>query len=79
MNYYSVYRQRVRFLKVWRPNVHDIRKACLETTLSVYVCFVAFYVFVLDETHVVGPKLVYEHILSGNIQVRLHIGPTKGP
>ena len=48
-------------------NIHDIRKVYLQLTLRVYVCFVRFYVFVLDETHVVGPKIVYEHILVGNV------------
>ena len=43
-------------------NVHDIRKVCLETTLCVYACFIEFYVFVLDEIDMVGPKILYEHI-----------------
>lgn len=60
-------------------NVHDVRKVCLETTLRVYLCFIEFYMFVLDETHVVCPKLVYEHIWVGKVWVRLHIGPTRGP
>ena len=46
--------------------------------LCVYACSVEFYVFVLDENHVVGPKLVCEHIWVGNVRVRLHIGPTRG-
>ena len=60
-------------------NVHDVRNDCLETTLCVYVCFVNFYVFVLDQNHVVGPKLVYKHIWVGNLRIGLHIGPRKGP
>ena len=50
-------------------NVHDVRNVCLETTLCVYVCFVEFYVFVFDETHVVGPKIARKHILIGNVGV----------
>ena len=38
--------------------VHYVRKVCLETTLCVYACFVEFYVFILDETLVIVPKLV---------------------
>ena len=48
--------------EVWRSNVHDVRKVCIKTTLSVYVCFLEFYVFVLDEIHVRIPKLVYDHV-----------------
>ena len=58
MNYYSVYSQCVKFREVWRSNVHDVRKVCLELTLCVYACFVEFYVFILDEIHVGGPKLI---------------------
>ena len=47
MSYYSVYRQCIKFR---------------ETTLGVYVCFIEFYVFILDETYVVGPKLLCKHI-----------------
>ena len=53
--------------EVWRSNVHDVSKVCLETTLCVYACFGEFYVFVLDEIYLVGPKHVYEHIWVGNI------------
>ena len=45
----------------------------------VYACFIEFYAFILDESDVVGPKLVYAHIWVGNIRVRLHIEPTRGP
>ena len=48
-------------------------------TLRVYVYFVEFYVFVLDETKVVGTKLVCKHIWVGNIHVQLHLGPARGP
>lgn len=47
-------------------NVHDFQKTCPEMTLCVYACFVEFYVFVLDEMDVVGPKLVYEHVWVAN-------------
>ena len=50
-------------------NVLDVQKVYLETILHVYVCFVEFYVFVFDETHVVGPKIAREHILIGNVGV----------
>ena len=48
-------------------NVHDVGKLCLETTLRVFACFVEFYVFVFYEIHVRGPKLIYFHVLVGNI------------
>ena len=48
-------------------NVHDVRKVCLETTLSVFACFVEFYAFVFDETLVIGPKLEYEHVWTGQV------------
>ena len=47
----------VKFGGETSKNAHDIRKVFLETTLGVYVCFIEFYVFMLDETYVVGPKL----------------------
>ena len=50
------------FVKFWgqtSQNVYDVRKVCLETTLCVYVYFVEFYVFILVEIHVRGPKIVY--------------------
>ena len=52
------YNQCVEIHDVLRLNVHDVRKVCLEMILCVYGCFVEFYVFVLNETHVVGSKLV---------------------
>ena len=52
-------------------NVHDVRKVCLETSLYVLVYFIEFYVFVLDEINVRGPKLVYKHIQVGNVQAKL--------
>ena len=69
----------VKFGGQTSKNVHDVQKVCLDMTLCVYTCFVEFYVFVMDKTHVVGPKLVYDHIWVVNVQVRLHIVPTKGP
>ena len=48
-------------------------------TFYIYSCVVNFYVFFIDEICVVGPKIVYKHILIGNVQVRLHVGPTRGP
>ena len=48
-------------------NVHDVWNARLEMTLCDYVCFVEFYEFVLDEIDVTGPKIVYNHILIGNV------------
>ena len=58
MSYYGVYRQCFRFREVWRSNVHDVEKVHLETTLCVNVCFVEFYMFVLDEINTAGPKLL---------------------
>ena len=49
-------------------NVHDVQKVCLETTLCVYACFVKFYVFVLDENHVRGTKIIYEENIQRTIQ-----------
>ena len=48
-------------------NVHGVRKVCLETTMSVYACFVEFYVFVLDKINVRGPKVVYYDVWVGNV------------
>ena len=47
-------------------NVHDIRKMCLEMTLSVKACLVEFYVFVLDELYVRGVNLIDDRICVGN-------------
>ena len=59
-------------------NVHGVRKVCLETSLRVYVCFVEFCVFVLDETHVVG-SYSYASIFglkrAGTTPHRTHKGP----
>ena len=52
-------------------NVHDVRKVCLETTLCVYACFVKFYVFVLDEINVRGPKIIYDHVWVGNTRLNI--------
>ena len=37
----------------------------------VLVCFVEFYVFVLDEIDVTGPKLIYDHIRVGNFRTEI--------
>ena len=66
MSYYRVYRKCVNFYEVWRSNVHDVRKVCLETTLCVLACFVESYVFVFDDIDMRGTKLVYDHILVVN-------------
>ena len=34
-------------------------------------CFVEFYVFVLDEIELRGPKLVYEHIRVENVWAKV--------
>ena len=60
-------------------NVHDVRKVCLETTLRVYVYFIEFNVFVLDENHVRGTKHRYDHIYVGKFWVKIHVRPTRGP
>ena len=39
----------------------------------------SFTSFILDEIHVRGPKIVYEHIWVGNILENIHKGPSKGP
>ena len=49
------------FVKFWGKtsnNVNDVWKVCLETTLYVYVCFIEYYLFILEEIDIVGPKLV---------------------
>ena len=33
----------------------------LETILCVYACFFMFYVFIVDDIYVRGPKIMYEH------------------
>ena len=48
----------LKFIGQTSKNVHDVRKICLETILCVYVCFIKFNVFVLDEIGVAGLKLV---------------------
>ena len=58
MSYYSIYRQSIKFREVWRSNVHDVRKMCLEMTLCVKACFVEFYMFVLEKIHMRGDKFV---------------------
>ena len=45
----------VKFVGQMSKKVYDIRKIFPKTTLLVYVCFVKFYMFILDETHVAGP------------------------
>ena len=40
-------------------------------TLCVLACFVEFYMFVLDEIDMLGPKLVYYHIHIGNVQSKV--------
>ena len=52
----------VKFGGQTSKNVHDVQKVCLEKTLCVYAFFVEFYVFVLEEIHVRGTKLLYEHV-----------------
>ena len=71
MGYNEVKRQCLKFHEVWRSNVHDVRKVCLETTLCALVRFVEFYVFVLDEIDVRGHKIVYEHIRVGNVRTKV--------
>ena len=60
-------------------NLYDVRKVCLATTLYVYVCFIEFYVFFMDETYMLSSKLVYEHIWDKNVRVWIHLGPARGP
>ena len=52
-------------------NVDDVRKVCLEITFCVYACFVDFYVSVLDEIDVGGPKLISDHVWVGNIRANI--------
>ena len=71
MSYYSIYRQCVKLRKVLRSNVHDVRKICLEMTLCVQAYFIEFYVFVLNEIHVIGAKLIQDHVWVGNVQEKI--------
>ena len=48
----------VKFGGQTSKKVHDVQKVCIELNLCVNACFVEFCVFVLDEIHVRGPKLV---------------------
>ena len=59
----------VKFGGQTSTNVHEFQKVCLEITMCVYAFFVEFSVFVLDETHVVGCKIVCDHIWVGNVRV----------
>ena len=82
MSYYSVYRNSLKFRDVCRSNIKKRprrSKGLLETTMCVYACFIIFYVYVLDETYVVGNKLVYKHIWDGIAQVWLYVGLTRCP
>ena len=57
----------MKFLSKTSKNVHAVQKVYLEMTLCVLVCFVEFYMLILDEIDVRCPKFVYEHIRVGNI------------
>lgn len=52
---------------VWRSNVQEVRKVCHKISLCVLVCFIMFYVLILNESYVSCPKIVYEHILVINV------------
>ena len=60
-------------------NVHDDRNVCLEMSLCVLECFIEFYVFVLGEMDVRGPKRVYEHIRVVNVREKLPKDQPRGP
>ena len=51
--------------------IHDVRKICLETILCVFVCFIEFYVIVLEKIYVIIPKFVYEDIRVGNVWAKV--------
>ena len=62
--YNSVYRRCVSFMRFGGQtfkNVHDVRKICLELTFCVLACFVEFYVFILDEIDMRGPKFLQSY------------------
>ena len=61
----------VKFVGQTSKNVHDVRNVSLETTLCVLACFVDLYVYVLDEFHVGGSKIVQKHIWNGYIQTNI--------
>lgn len=44
-------------------NVHDFQKVCLEVTLCVLACFFELYIFIMDETDVIGSNS-YKNILG---------------
>ena len=52
-------------------NVHDVQKDCLETTLCLLLCFIAFYMLVLDKIYVGGTKLVYLKIWVVNVRLKV--------
>ena len=82
MSYYGVYILCVNFVKFGGQtlkNIHDVRKMCLEIRLCVSACFIEFYGFIFNETHMGGPKLLYQQISVGNVKVRLHVRLTWGP
>ena len=71
MTYYNTYSQFVKFWGQTSKNIQDVWKMCLEMTLCVYTCFVMFYVFVLDEIHVRGSKLIYDHVWIGKVPTNI--------
>ena len=52
-------------------NVHGIWKVCLETTLRVFERIAKFNMFILDDIHVIGFKLIYEPIRVGNVRAEV--------
>lgn len=49
--------QSIKFGDVLRLNIQDVRKFCLETCVSVLVCFVKFYVLFLVQMMCEVPKM----------------------
>ena len=52
----------VKFGGQTSKNVRDVRKVCLETCLCALVCFVKFYVIVLDKIDVRDSLYMYDYI-----------------
>ena len=69
----------LKFLGQTLKNVHDVWMMFLEMTLCVELCFIEIYVFIFEETHVVGYKIMFIYVWFGNVWVRLHVGPARAP
>ena len=48
----------MKFLGQTFKNIHDVLSVLLEMTLCVFVCFIEFYMFLLDEINMRVPLVI---------------------